>query len=279
MVLRKYTSLTLKLSFTAFILIACTFSTHQQPEKFHKSQVFFWGDGNCEYSAWNHVTDNQEWDELKNSVDTYQISSIPLDKQSCEGKILKTTLIKKLGDWNQQHPNGIEILSPQQRIRFNNIQSLNLELKINQNLSSIPTFAQLKSVYGSYLAEEVSSIDTGNYVLGITIFNHTDKTGISYNLSNFQQITANQISENGSIKLQIPLNQFYAYREENYEDTTLTIPDFEQITIDGIRIVAESTQGKVLRNYNQSVFLNQEAPIEIYKEIALNILSLSINTQ
>jgi len=231
-------------------------------------------------TGWNHIKNDKdvEFKGIKLSAEQYQISPerFNVDK-SCNGvKTQKAILVKKYSTWQHQHANGIETYLSDPHLLLANIKKIVLDLKINQNHSSIPSNTLLHKAYGKYLSKsQFATFDNSKVNLGITLFETgaSNQATSSLNVDKFIEIDQQKYFDQW-IRISIPVTEMNYYRELNYAATPVEYNQTKKALITGFRLNPETLNGKVLRNYLGDNW-TEEHP-KLFKEISISIKDIYI---
>ena len=224
--------------------------------------------------GWNHIdVDNDEFKTLQLSNKSYQISSeqfVP-DTECSNSKVQNAVLVAKLSDWTRQHANGFETVIDVDNITFSNISHVMIDLRINQDKTNIANVDLLYERYGKYLEKEKFNIlDKGKANLGITLFEDgaLDQSTASLNAQYFLEIDQQEYFDQW-LRFLVPINEFDVYQEKEYTKIHDTIVNNPETLIHGFRLVAETSQGKQLRNLLGDNW--NESLTETFKEVSISL--------
>lgn len=227
---------------------------------------------NLNFSGWNHTTNgNQtEWSNLKLSSNNYNFNDVAKANSSCSNvPTLDMILVKKIADWNHQHANGFECKILDQGYKFEDIENLVFDIKINSAKTKIPSVQSLKSNYGSYLNNSViDALDDGKVNIGITLGDNTN-----LNASFIFELDQVILSDKW-LRVIIPMNKLSCYQEINYKKTPKTLADLMNIIINRMLIVGETKSGSVLRG--KINVWNATVP-ETFKEMDLSFKKIEFH--
>ena len=221
-------------------------------------------------SGWNHTTNGSttEWVNLSHSASTYNFSSTTVANADCNNvDTLNMVLVKKIADWDRQHANGIEKTINPAGTKFGDVENLIVDLKINSDKTLIPTVTSLKDIYvPTYVNETtINNLESGEVNIGITLY---DGFGTTV-LSGTRVIELDQTAlADKWIRVTIPIAELKFCSTTNYNCTTKTLANLSDTVIDGIRFVAETKSGLVLRN---SISTWSSTTPETFKEVDLSI--------
>ena len=224
--------------------------------------------------GWNHIDiKNDEFKTLQLSNNSYQISNeqfVP-DTECSNSKVQNAVLVAKLSDWTRQHANGFETVIDVDNITFSNISHVMIDLRINQDKTNIANVDLLYERYGKHLEKEKFNIlDKGKANLGITLFEDgaLDQSTASLNAQYFLEIDQQEYFDQW-LRFLVPINEFDVYQEKEYTKIHDTIVNNPETLIHGFRLVAETSQGKQLRNLLGDNW--NESLTETFKEVSISL--------
>ena len=220
--------------------------------------------------GWNHTVNfAEEFVGLQRSAEHYQVSSETTKTQN----FYTTTLVKKLGDWNHQHANGIIADVTANALLFSQIAGIEILLKIDSASSHIPNKHDILAIYGKLLAaEQLSHLDDENIYLSFALFGPMSAT-MTFNADYLLKLeSASQLDQ--WLRVTIPISHLTTYSEEHYQEQPITFDAAQNQAITGLRIMAETASTKVIRNLLLDKF-NHSTP-KLFKEIKLNIEYLGL---
>jgi len=79
----------------------------------------------------------------------------------------------------------------------------------------------------------------------------------------------------GWVRVQIPREQLTFYTEENYERTPVTDSDWQELTVQGLRINPETANGLTVRHFVLDNF-DATAKPELFKEMAITFAVIEV---
>ena len=221
-------------------------------------------------SGWNHTTNGSttEWVNLSHSASTYNFSSTTAANTDCNNvDTLNMVLVKKIADWDRQHANGIEKTINTAGKKFGDVENLIVDLKIDSDKTTIPTVTSLKDIYvPTYVNEAtIDALDSGKVNIGITLYDGFGSTVFS--AARVIELDQTTLADKW-IRVTIPMADLKFCSTTNYNCTTKTLADLSSKVIYGIRFVAETKTGLVLRN---SITTWSSTTPETFKEVDLSI--------
>ena len=231
-------------------------------------------------SGWSHIADGiSEFEGLNLPATTYKINaSVNQPDSTCGGNnTAQVVLVKKIGDWDRQHANGIEPQFAQEKITYGQVEQIVIDLKLTSEQSTIPTQAEIAEVFADYLTEEqVKDLDNGKANLSVTLFEK------GFNVQSSPSFTGSIIFEidpelygDKWIRITIPAENLAYYTEQNYERTAVSFNDYANNELLGLRINPETASGKTVRHYFPETF-DSTVP-KLFKEMALSIARVEIH--
>ncbi len=247
--------------------------------------------GRNQISGWNHIdTSEPEFDGLKLSEAAYRITPEHFSTSDhCSSfKTYKTTLAVKLSDWTRQHANGIEVSvdsasgltgAALSGHMFSDVEAIIMDFKLDATRTQLFTSQQLSELYGAWLSEEqLLALDRGAINLGITLFAEgaLDQATRSLSAVRIIELDASRMSE-GWFRLRVPLSELNYFYEQQYSREPADQITAASQKIVGLRLTAETSQGKQLRNLLGDAWRPQIP--EAYKEIGLELSRLALVAQ
>lgn len=199
-------------------------------------------------TGWNHSNNENknlpEWATLKVSNHaTYDFVTSAKMNDSCNGvDTLNMVLVKKIADWEFQHSNGFERNILAHGYKFGDIEKLVIDIKVNSANTRIPSVANLKTTYISYVsAAAIDALDQGKVNVDITLHDGANLFG-KINVQLDQETLADQW-----VRVTVPMNDVYFYHEINYNRTPKTLAELSNVVIQRMVVVGETRNGTVLR--------------------------------
>ena len=244
-----------------------------------KNGVSIYGDENQELTGWNHIDlESSEFSSLKLSDDQYGIrqTKIQVDKKCLVSEISEIALVVKLADWTRQHANGIEIILDDKNVPFSDLQALAIDLRLNRDATNIPTTDLIKTRYGHDFSDsQLENLDRGKVNLGVVFFEQgaLDQSSESLNIETIFEIDQFQYFDKW-IRVVLPISVFNVFTERDYKRTSIALNDVPEARIFGFRMVAETSQGKQLRNLVGNEW--DESTTETFKQISLSIRNIEL---
>lgn len=205
------------------------------------------------FVGWSHVnSENLARLGLKLTPEFYRVdeSKYRLNEECGDSSTLNLNLLVKLSDWTQQHPNGLESLLATSDVKLESIGAVEVVFRLVSAETSVISEDHIVQRYGDIAsAQTLSSLDDGLVTLGFTMFENgaLDQATRSLNLDVKISIDQHARADRW-LRLIIPITDFSAYFQKNYQDEAVNINDHLNSLISGLRITAETYQGKQLRN-------------------------------
>lgn len=223
--------------------------------------------------GWNHVANfPDEFAGLKFPSGMYRIDRKPALNHGEHQ--YSTTLIKKYGDWNHQHANGITAHYPVQP--FANIAGIEMVVRINTDISNLPSPQDIAKTYGELVTEaQLEALDDGNVHLSIALVGDgADNTAIpTFNAEYMLSLDAKKQTDDW-YHVFIPAAELTRYIEVNYNKTPVTAAESKTIPVNSFRLTAETSSTKVIRNILLDNF-NENTP-KLFKEVGLEVKYVSV---
>jgi hypothetical protein len=259
-------------------------------------------------NVWLNPINRPAYQRLSFDRSLYALKLEPTSLVDCQTLSLKGVLLKKYGDWSQQHVNGAEF-EPSNPVTFSEFKHLRMVLRFDPSITKLPRTEEIKNTYKKYVtSDKLKSLDDGRAHFGLTLYAtintttdtrpntksstppstvHSSKSNSKSNskpttISSTKSFNAttlvsfdNDQLDGQWLELKVPFSSFDLYTEQNYKEEPISAKALSNITIEGLRFVAETKSTKVLRNLNPGAFKDPEhLPIEIFKELGFELLGL-----
>jgi mono/diheme cytochrome c family protein len=246
-------------------------------------------DGSWTWNTWAHTTNgvSAEWANTKfaSTPGTYSIPTNGKANSSCNNvDTLDVILIKKYANWDHQHSNGFEPTNLQgKNINFGKVASVVIDLKINSARTSIPTQEALIKTYNTdangkpyYTAESnIMAVDKNKVNIGFTIADNGSNTVLS--ASDIIEINQAMFQDQW-VRVVIDMSKVKYCSTTNYSCTPITAAELTSKLINKITVVAEQSNGGVLRNSMPGVtdaqWNSYTTVPETFKELDVSIKKL-----
>ena len=253
--------------------VTCDLATQANPDA-----IAVLADPEWRVGGWNHVNGVGSFATTKLEVGDYAISAENwLADPTCAGaRTLTTVLAKKTYDWDQQHANGIESSFPTEHLTFGEVTNLVLVLRFDPERSYLPGADELSAAYGDLLTpDQLASFDSGQINMELTLFGEGATADQPFmNAGLIIEVDPDQAAQ-GWVRVQIPRWQLIFYTEENYERTEVTASEWQDLTVQGLRINPETSSGMTVRNYLLDDF-DVTAKPELFKEMAVTFALIEV---
>jgi len=231
--------------------------------------------------GWSHVEKlkpDGEYRSLNLDDKGYKISQENYKQdESCDSeKVQNAVLVVKLSDWTRQHSNGIEASLNQRDLSFGEATGVLMDIRINSVDTQILGQDGIIARYAPYLStEQFNSFDKGKVNLGITLFENQvlDQATESFKLEYLVEIDQSLYFDRW-VRVVVPLAEFRAYTEKDYQRVDRQLIDFQKTKIQGIRITPETRNGSQLRNLLGEKW-SSEIP-ETFKEISISLRRIEL---
>ena len=188
--------------------------------------------------GWNQASNKPEFSTLSFKPEAYSIdASRWVASPECSGgKVFSAILVKKLGSWQGSHMNGIEPIFDRANIRFEDVESVVLELKLIGAKTHLPD----RSVFHQYFAfaatpAQLDTVDSQQYNFGITLFgaNFQDQSIATLNSQTLIALDPDT-QQNQWLRVTLPVESMKTYLEENYAPTTVALADHSAQLVFGV---------------------------------------------
>jgi len=225
--------------------------------------------------GWSHIEKNESNDEYKSlplNQEKYQIGPDKLTADPlCTGlKNQNAILVVKLSDWTRQHSNGLESNFTDIGLRFSDLDSVAIELRVNSANTRIESRESLKTLYSKYLTDdELVRLDQGKVNLGVSL----DNSGKSFNAEIFLEVDQ-AIYADKWVRILLPIEEFDLFTQRAYQREGASLEQYGESLVDGIRINPETSQGNQLRNLLGDSW--SESIPETFKQMSLSIRRIDL---
>ena len=254
-------------------------------------------------NTWHHMnTSPSEYIDLKQPLTVYQLQRYKGDcataSESDNQASLSGVLVKKLVNWHQQHSNGFDINLSQHKLTFAMLEKITFQLFVEKEKTFLVKKEELiqhpwlegyapkpnnsthqllnKTAISNQLIDDLAHV---KFVFYSTDHHNTALKTLyaSYNLAVKTEQLAEQLN-NQPQDVELTLAQFNYYFEQNYQPENTEYTAVKNLPIDGVLIMAESVNNKVLRNYFAADISDNLSNdfTELFNEIAIKISALSL---
>ncbi|MGJ8681049.1 hypothetical protein [Paraglaciecola sp.] len=232
-------------------------------------------DGNTpiDGDAWSHVDGSQPWIGLSKPANSYDIQrQANIQDTDCNNvSTYNSILVKKYGDWDQQHANGY-FANNEQDINFDKLDTVIMDIYYDSTLSTLPTTVDISEAYQSLTNDQLAEWDDGLFHLKVQLSDTTGNYHGAFNL----RLTTDMADK--WLRVEVPVSELTIWRTEGYTKFDITQSDIANKTLKRIGLVAETKNLKVFRNYNPEGF-NIDTTPKLFKEIAFRVKRLEITTK
>lgn len=252
-------------------VIDCEPSAHARDDA-----VGLLGAGEYRIGGWNHMLGIGAFETQGHEPRAYTVTPEKyLPAEACGGEpVLSVVLASKTYDWDRRHGNGIEAQFPSENLTFADVTDVVLEFRYDPDASALPGPAALADAYDDLLdAEAARAIDSGDLAFEVTLFGPS-AAGPSVN-AGVLIVVDEELAREGWVRVQVPREELTFYTEESYERTVVDPAELDTATVQGLRLVPETTSATVARHAIGDQFDPQGAP-EVFKEMALEIALIEI---
>lgn len=227
--------------------------------------------------GWSHAVTAPEHFSLKQSSSAYAVDSTRWQSQSdCrDEKTYQVVLVKKIGDWSQNHVNGIEPIIADKNLSFSKINAIKVTLRVNSAHTVLPSVENIQQAFAfAAKPRDLQALDQANVTLGLTLFGeHFADQAIKTANANFL-LTIAPAQFNDWLTVVIPVSKMQFFWEQNYAPDFVEPPAFSKESIAGLRITPETDSGKVARSLNPDAW--QEPRAELFKEMAVEFREIQL---
>ncbi|HEY7773286.1 MAG TPA: hypothetical protein VIC26_08885 [Marinagarivorans sp.] len=234
--------------------------------------------------GWNQASAHQTYAALKRAPSDYAVdnSGWRLIQECGQEKVFSALLVKKLGNWQGNHVNGIEPLFERAPIALGDIDAVILELKLDRAQSSLPKRAAFHAHFAFAASpEQLNSVDQQDFNFGITLFDagFRDQAVATVNAQTRIALEPDIYGDQW-LRVTIPVDQMATYLEQHYAPTDIALKDYADTPIIGLRINPETHSGKVVRNINGAPWQGEQekavAQNEMFKEMAVQLRKVAL---
>lgn len=234
--------------------------------------------------GWSHVSTDETFKRLKRPVSAYAVDRGNWQSsQECGAeKVFSAILVKKLGNWDGSHANGIEPLFERAPIALGDIEAVILELKLDSEKTTLPDRAALHQHFAfAATPEQLNALDQQQYNLGITLFEKGFRDQNSATLNAQTRVAFNPDTQSDQwLRVTIPIAKMHTYLEQHYAPRDIVLGDYVSTPIIGLRINPETHSGKVVRNINGLPWQGGDAQAvaknELFKEMAIKLRKVAL---
>lgn len=242
-------------------------------------------------TGWSHVAANAggEFDGLAMETDSalYAIPGpVAADSTCGSAETMRAVLVKKYGNWDHQHANGLEPSLTMQNKTFSDVDSIVLEFKINSDNTVLPSAEYLTAQYDQLTATEIGQLDSGKVNLAISIIG--PRTEMDHAEGDIvgqaeRYIEIDPVNFDQWLRVTIPFESMNFYSMDDYVKTLSDLSALASTPVDVLQINPEiygnrrspsdlGTFGNVVRNFDSTDY----SP-EVFKEIDITIKKVEVN--
>ncbi len=249
-----------------------------------RAAILFDGSGAFNGQFFNKEFNSAAYANLaRQGANDYSLQRNGVNDPSCDNrKVHEGTWLKKLVDTDGQHSNGFSTQSVSGKM--GDIDSVVLELRINSDLTDVPTQADLLSQFESTIgADGVAKVDNGKINFAITL-GDPDANNNSVRGEVFIELDQDVYADQW-VRISIPKNGFYFWSGANWEKTAVSQSNADNANFGRLHLNPETlgngspeTHGYVVRNaygYNEWTTL-ADKPEEDFKEMNISIRTFEV---
>ncbi|WGO98586.1 hypothetical protein QFX18_00735 [Saccharophagus degradans] len=227
---------------------------------------------------WNWV-DNAAaaWDGISKANTAYAISrtSNANDANCSNVATYNHILVKKLGDWTNQHANGFWVTSKSDET-IGQLGTVIFDMYYDSANTILPSAAAIEAAYGAGMTgEQLAAWEDSLFRLDIRVdgVEETSDNGSIYKAAYNLALTPEYADK--WLRIEIPLTSFEFIRSVGYDNFTSDQATVGTKSLRAIGFVAETKNRLVYRNYDQQGF-SEETTAKLFKEIGLRIKRFEI---
>ena len=223
--------------------------------------------------GWNHINGLGSFATVSQEPSAYRVSAenfVP-DSTCGDQKTWSVVLAKKTWDWDRNHANGIEAAMPVRDVTFADITDVTIVVRLNTEMTVLPTPEQLQDAYGSFL--DPTELDSGLAAMEIILFGSSSEQP-HMNASAMIMLDLNEVGDTW-LRIRITREDLTFYTEANYERTAVTSADYQDHRVQGLRVNPETTSGLVARHFIGDDFDPLAQP-ELFKEMHLTFALIEV---
>jgi hypothetical protein len=209
---------------------------------------------------------------------------IAADASCNNAETMRVILVKKFGNWEQQHSNGIEP-SITTKKTFSDVQSIVLEFKINSEHTVLPSAALLQTTYPHLSPAQIAQLDSGKVNLAISIISPRDNEDRSVGDTDGQAqrfIEIDPVNFDSWLRVTIPFEGMNFYTVDDYRKSLSSLAALANTPVDVIQINPEiygnrrsaseiGTFGNVVRSFTGATYTP-----EVFKEIDITVKKVEV---
>src|SRR5690606_17304779 len=255
--------------------VTCDLAEQSRPAD---AAVTVLGDPAWRLGGWSHINGVGSFAGVAQPVAAYRISAENwVADASCGGaKTLATVLVKKTYDWDQQHANGMEASFPTEGVTFGEVTDIVLVLRLDPDLTRIPTAQDLAAAYDDLLTpEQLAELDGGQVNLELTLFGEGATAEHPFMNAGIIISVDPEEAAGGWVRVQVPREQLMFYTVEDYERTEVGPGQWQELKVQGLRISPETATGATVRRLRPDDF-DVNAKPEVFKEMGLRFALIEV---
>jgi len=233
--------------------------------------VVLLGNGKNLFGGWNHIPSDPSLRVVSRGTDALEYEPAVLDWVESPGDrpAVPVILVKKLGNWDHQHANGLEGLWG--GLTYDELAAIVVDVKLDTKATQIPSAAELKHRFGQWLNDDdLAALDGQKAILRVTV------TGPSQVWSAETWLVIDPKTQGDRwLRFEIPIGDFVHFRGEPWNQKPLDPAELAGARVGHIRIEPESMGsvrerwGNVVRNFHPELWDKGTPPPETVKEIGL----------
>jgi hypothetical protein len=234
------------------------------------------GNGLNLLGGWNHIPSDPSLAmvSLGPRAAAYDPASLVWDDSGSDRSSVDIVLVKKLGDWDGQHANGLE--GRWGGLACDEITGIVIDVKLDTARSKIPTASELKQRYGDWLSDaDLAALDGQKAILRVTL------TGVGFAWSAETWLVIDPLTQGDRwLRFTIPMEDFAFFTGDPWNQKPLDRATLAGAEVSGVRIEPETQGnrrerwGQVVRNFRPELWTGAGRPPETVKEMALRLAAV-----
>jgi len=221
-------------------------------------------------AKWNHINSmSGPWDGITQSPSAYNIANgYNSTANNCQMQQSMTNiLVKKYGDWDQQHANGFNI-NVQNTPTFADIETLVMDVYVDSANTVLPTLDEVKQVYGGLMTnQQIEEMDDGDIHFDVQL----QSTG-AFAASVDLKLTRNDLDK--WLRVEIPVRDMDLWENVNYVREPREWVTMQSMPVNAVSFMAETANRKVYRHYASNFNVNT-AP-KLFKEESIELKRIEL---
>ena len=252
-----------------------------QTSEIPNNHIAFFGSDIDLLEGFNHTANSSVFNGLSQNRRSAVYDPMKIDGQpdaSCgDSKTWSGVLVKKYGNWDQQHSNGI--INSVDNTVFGDIDAVILDIKVNTDTSHLLSTEELAEQYQDFINLDIArTIDKGNPAFSFTLREGDGADDLK--LERFFEIPFAFMDH--WIRITIPLDEMIAYTGQPWEKNPVSLNNVLNIKLGELLLLPETKGnnfahfGDVMRNFNTPSWSSNPKPSEYFKEHSVSIRNIAL---